>query len=106
MFGVKLLCHGGPVQRYSFQVLGSGRFQFFDKPTHLVFHRSLPLFLLRASPQFPLAPPPPKDPPPNPPNPPPPPPPPPNPPPPQEPPPPHEPPPYRGPPIHDPPRRR
>src|ERR1700682_4743067 len=86
MLGVKLTCHGGAVQSYGLQIFGSGRFQFLDEFIQLWVHQSM-LLLPRASPQLPLAPPPPNDPPPKPPKPPPPPPPPPKPPPPHEPPP-------------------
>jgi len=50
MFGVKFSCHGGPVQGYSLQILGGGRFQFLDEFIQLVVHGSSLLFDARTSP--------------------------------------------------------
>src|SRR5467141_2821049 len=50
MFGVKLPGHGRPVQSYSFQIFGSGRFQFLDEFIQLLVHGSLLLYAERVSP--------------------------------------------------------
>src|SRR5260370_3125014 len=50
MFGVKLPGHGRPVQSYSFQIFGSGRFQFLDEFIQLLVHGSLLLYPERISP--------------------------------------------------------
>src|SRR6266404_8732638 len=50
MFGVKFPGHGRPVQSYSFQIFGSGSFQFLDEFIQLVVHGSVLLFDARNSP--------------------------------------------------------
>src|SRR6266566_1580860 len=50
MFGVKFPGHGRPVQSYSFQIFGSGRFQFLDEFIQLVVHGSVLLFDARNTP--------------------------------------------------------
>src|ERR1700686_1790966 len=50
MFGVKLPCHGGPVQSHGFQIPGSGSFQFLDEFIQVVVHRSLLLHAMHISP--------------------------------------------------------
>src|SRR6267143_6750806 len=50
MFGVKFPGHGRPVQSYSFQIFGSGRFQFLDEFIQLLVHGSLLLYAERISP--------------------------------------------------------
>src|SRR6266478_6120999 len=50
MFGVKFTGHGRPVQSYSFQIFGSGRFQFLDEFIQLLVHGSLLLYAERISP--------------------------------------------------------
>src|SRR6266403_131532 len=50
MFGVKLPGHGRPVQSYSCQIFGSGRFQFLDEVIQLLVHGSLLLYAERISP--------------------------------------------------------
>src|SRR6266446_1953631 len=50
MFGVKFPGHGRPVQSHSFQIFGSGRFQFLDEFIQLLVHGSLLLYAERISP--------------------------------------------------------
>src|SRR5882762_1702582 len=50
MFGVKFPSHGRPVQSHSFQIFGSGSFQFLDEFIQLVVHGSLLLYAERISP--------------------------------------------------------
>src|SRR5467141_3647234 len=50
MFGVKFPGHGRPVQSYSFQIFGSGRFQFLDEFIQFAVHGSLLLYAERISP--------------------------------------------------------
>src|SRR6267143_1879453 len=50
MFGVKFPGHGRPVQSHSFQIFGSGSFQFLDEFIQLVVHGSVLLFDARNSP--------------------------------------------------------